>query len=129
MAEGGNGNGLTALVKSATGTPWWATAPIYLSLGIIGVPSLLAIGAGYFIASSVTEHLTELKVVNQVEITKLDSILSNQSKYWEAVRRQMGMTLEVQLRACVHAAETKEQRDDCMKGVSQVGIPEHERVK
>ena len=100
--------------------PWWATAPIWLAAGIVGVPSLMAIGAGYFIASSVTKQLTEIKSDDRVMMQKLDVITGNQQKYWENVRRQMAMTMEIQLRTCVHSAETKEQRDDCMKGVAQV---------
>lgn len=100
--------------------PWWATAPIWLAAGIVGVPSLLAIGAGYFIASNVTKHLDDLRSADEVEISKLERIESNQTKYWEMVRRTITMTMEIQLRQCIHQATDAQQRDDCLKGVSQL---------
>lgn len=106
--------------KVNTETPWWAKAPVWLAAGIVGVPSLMAIGAGYFIASNVTKHLTEIKETNRAEIHELQVIRANQEKYWEMVRRTLAMSTEVQLRTCVHQAADAKERDDCMKGVSGI---------
>lgn len=113
---------ISSLAKSVSSeTPWWATAPIWLAAGIVGVPSLMAIGAGWFIASSVTKHLTDLKNQNQIEISHLERIENNQEKYWEMVRRTLAMSTEVQLRTCVHQATDQKERDDCMRGISGLG--------
>lgn len=115
----GNGNGLT---NAITKQPWWATAPIYLSLGIIGVPSMLAIGAGYFLAANVTKHLTTIRETNVAEMAKLDQIMANQQKYWEIVRRTVAATFEVQVRTCVNEAKDKPERDNCLRGISGVDV-------
>ena len=109
--------------KVNTETPWWATAPIWLAAGIVGVPSLLAIGAGYFIASNVTKHLTQIRETNVAEMSKLDKIEANQVNYWEMVRRTIAMNVEIQLRTCVHQATDQKERDDCMRGMSGVSMP------
>lgn len=100
--------------------PWWATAPIWLAAGIVGVPSLMAIGAGYFIAGNVTKHLAAINEQNAAEMHQLNIIQNNQEKYWDMVRRTLNMSVEIQLRMCVHQASDQKERDDCMKGIASV---------
>lgn len=100
--------------------PWWATAPIWLAAGIVGVPSLMAIGMGYFVAGSVSHHLNQIHEQNAAELHRLDIIQTNQGQYWEIVRRTLQMGVEIQLRTCIHEAADQKERDDCLKGVSSI---------
>ena len=118
----GQPNGEFAAKISGT-PPWWASAPIWLAAGIVGVPSLIAIGAGYFLAGNVTKHLTEIRATNVAEMSKLDTLLVNQQQYWEIVRRNLAMSVEIQLRSCIHQASDQKERDDCMRGISGVTMP------
>lgn len=105
--------------KVNTEVPWWAKAPVWLAAGIVGVPSLMAIGAGYFIAGNVTKHLAAIRETNVSEMQKLDRIMDTQERYWEQVRRTIGATLEVQVRTCIHDAKDQKERDDCIKGITR----------
>lgn len=90
--------------------PWWATAPIWLAAGIVGVPSLIAIGAGYFIASNVVKNQDVLKQYNQSEIQQLNEI----GKQTEGVLRFIEADLRVQYRTCINASKTDEAREACI---------------
>ena len=81
----------------------------------------MAIGAGYFIASSVTKHLLEIKTNDIAISAQVAEVKANQIKYWEIVRRGQTMTLEVLIRTCVHQASDAKERDDCMKGLGSLG--------
>lgn len=112
---------VTSLAKSVSSeTPWWATAPIWLAAGIVGVPSLIAIGAGYFLAGNVTKHLADIRETNVAEMSKLDTMIVNQQQYWDIVRRTLQMGVEIQLRTCIHDAKDQKERDDCLRGVSNL---------
>jgi hypothetical protein len=102
--------------KISEKAPWWSTAPIWLAAGIVGVPSLLAIGAGYFIASTVTSRIHELEVINRYQLERLVIM----EKQWEIVRRNLSVSIEIQLRACVREATNAKERDDCLRGLGQV---------
>jgi hypothetical protein len=102
--------------KISSETPWWAKAPVWLAAGIVGVPSLMAIGAGYFIAGSVTKQMHGLQELNRTEISKLEGMEKN----WEVIRRNIAMGVEIQLRTCVHQAADQKERDDCLKGMSAI---------
>ena len=99
--------------------PWWASAPIWLAAGIVGVPSMMALLLGYYVADTVTKNLVELKKSNQVEMQKIDKISNMQEQYFELVRRHMAMQLEISLRACIHSSDTQKERDDCLKGIAR----------
>lgn len=90
--------------------PWWATAPIWLAAGIVGVPSLIAIGAGYFIASNVVRNQDILKQANQTEI----QMLNNLDTQGEGVLRFIEADLRVQYRTCINASKTDEAREACI---------------
>lgn len=109
-------------------TPWWAKAldpksAVYLAAGIVGVPSIMAVAGLWFIAGTVTKHLTQIRDTNVAEMSKLDTILVNQHQYWEIVRRNLAMGVEIQLRTCIHQATDQKERDDCMKGISGITKP------
>ena len=106
---------ISDLAKEASGkTPWWATAPIYLSLGIVGVPSLIALGAGYYIVQGVSHNLAVLTQYNLSEITQLNEINNEQDHRWDVVVRFMDSDLKAQFQTCVNSAKTNEQRDRCL---------------
>lgn len=102
-------------LKASSEAPWWAKAPIWLSLGIIGVPSLIAIGAGYFLASNVTTRLHTIEQMNDTELHQISQMQKEQGHRWDYLLRFMQGSVEVQIRSCVHAAKTPKERDDCIK--------------
>lgn len=104
--------------------PWWATAPIWLAAGIVGVPSLIAIGAGYFIASNVVKNQDVLKQYNQSEIQKLNEI----DKQTEGVLRFIEADLRVQYRTCINASKTDEAKEACISAAErekELGLNPH----
>jgi hypothetical protein len=105
-------------LKASSEVPWWAKAPIWLSLGIIGVPSLMAIGAGYFIAQSVTRQLRALEQYNLSEMHQLNNLDTDQRRRWEAISRLMQLSLQTQRQTCLHEAQTPQQRDECVASVA-----------
>ena len=113
--------------KIATETPWWAKAldpksALYLAAAIVGVPSLMAVAGLWFIAGTVSKHLSQIAEQNATELHELRIIQTNQAQYWDVVRRTLAMNTEIQLRTCVHQAADQKERDDCMKGISG-GMP------
>ena len=106
--------------KISGSPPWWASAPIWLAAGIVGVPSLIAIGAGYFLAGNVSKHLADIRETNVAEMSKLDIMIANQHQYWDIVRRTLQMGVEIQLRTCIHDAKDQKERDDCVRGMSNI---------
>lgn len=112
--------------KVSTETPWWATAPIWLAAGIVGVPSLIAIGAGYFIASSVTAKLAALDQYNQSELYQIAQHQNDMHRNWSIVLKFMDDDLKCQYATCVNAAKNDEQRSNCLTPSSreqQYGMP------
>lgn len=101
--------------KVSSETPWWATAPIWLAAGIVGVPSLIAIGAGYFIASNVVRNQDVLKQYNQSEIQQLNEI----NKQNEGVLRFIEADLRVQYRTCLNASKTDDAREACISAAER----------
>lgn len=101
-------------LKASTEAPWWAKAPIWLSLGIIGVPSLIAIGAGYFLASNVTTRLTQLEQLSRTEISHLENQNTDADRRWELVINVMRLTLESQIKTCLHEAKDAKEQQECV---------------
>lgn len=101
--------------KAISETPWWATAPIWLAAGIVGVPSLIAIGAGYFIASNVVKNQEALKQFNQTEIQQLTEIRGQN----EGILRFVEADLRVQYRTCIAASTTNEAREACISAAER----------
>ena len=114
--------------KIATEAPWWATAPIWLAAGIVGVPSLIAIGAGYFIVHGVATQMKENENYQHQEIQLIQDLThtvvndhADNTGRWEIVRRWLALQIEIQLRQCIHEAETPNDRVDCV-AVSQSNL-------
>jgi hypothetical protein len=95
-------------------TPWWATAPIWLAAGIVGVPSLMAIGAGYFIASSVVGHLRLLEQYSLSELHQLSQMDVQDDQRWMAIREYIVDDLRAQYQTCINAAKNNQERIACL---------------
>lgn len=100
--------------KVSTETPWWATAPIWLAAGIVGVPSLMALGASYFIASSVTKSLAQLTVYGQSELFQINEHNNKMNHDLTVVMRFIDDNLKVQYQTCLHASTNNQERAACI---------------
>ena len=100
--------------KVSTQPPWWATAPIWLAAGIVGVPSLIAIGAGYFVAHYVTTALKQLDTYGQSELYLLNQHMNDQKHNIDIVMKFIDDDLKVQYRTCLNSSKTDEQRAACI---------------
>lgn len=94
--------------------PWWASAPIALTAGIVGVPSLIAIMAGVFIAKNVTAALKDLGSNGQSEMALLREHMTATEKTDEGILRFIEADLRVQYRTCINASKTDEAREACI---------------
>lgn len=104
-----------SLAKTVSGeTPWWATAPIWLAAGIVGVPSLIAIGAGYFVAQHVTTALRELSQFSQSQLYLINEHINFTNRNYEIVVKFMDDDLRCQYVTCLNSAQTPEQRKACV---------------
>jgi hypothetical protein len=102
--------------------PWWVKAPMWLSLGIVGVPSLIAIGAGFFIVKSVAGKMESNSQFAVQALSTIDSIKQLIQEYhrddkqqWSLMRDYMGEQLRIELRACLHACKDQRERDECLQ--------------
>lgn len=100
--------------KVSSETPWWATAPIWLAAGIVGVPSLLAIMSGYYIASSVSHRLAVLDQYGQSMLYQQNEHQNDQRKNWSVVLKFIDDDLRCQYVTCLNSAKTDEQRTACV---------------
>ena len=100
--------------KVSTEAPWWSKAPIWLAAGIVGVPSLIAIGAGYFVAHYVTTSLNQLSTFSQSQIYLLNQHMNDQKHNFDVVMRFIDDDLKVQYRTCLNAGKTDAQRAACI---------------
>lgn len=94
--------------------PWWATAPIWLAAGIVGVPSLIAIGAGYFLAHYVTKSLAKLDQYNQSELYLANEHINESKRNFGVVLKFIDDDLRCQYVTCINSAKTPEQRSACV---------------
>jgi hypothetical protein len=100
-------------------TPWWAKAldpksAVYLAAGIVGVPSLMALGAGYFIAQSVTRQLRALDQYNQSELYQINGISNEEKRNFEVVFKFIEDDLRVQFVTCVNTSKDDTERKACL---------------
>jgi hypothetical protein len=100
--------------------PWWATAPIWLAAGIVGVPSLMAIGAGYFIAQTVVRNQRTLEQYNLSELHILNEVDKDNDLRWNAMRQYIIDDLRAQYQTCIHAAKNSSERNDCLTPQSRM---------
>lgn len=103
-----------SLAHKVTETPWWATAPIYLSLGIVGVPSFIALAAGYFIAQHVTKALAQLTLYGQSELYQMNEHNNEVKRDFRTVLKFIDDDLRVQYQTCLHASVTNQERAACI---------------
>jgi hypothetical protein len=103
-------------------TPWWATAPIWLAAGIVGVPSLLAIGAGYFIAKTVVTKLDNNRediagaVATAHTISDRIKIFHDQDmQEFHLMRDYLAQIVRIEFRSCVREARNPQEREDCLR--------------
>ena len=94
--------------------PWWATAPIWLAAGIVGVPSLIAIGAGYFVAHYVTTELHKLDTYGQSELYLTNEHLNDSKRNFDTVVKFIDDDLRVQYQTCLNSSKTDQQRNACI---------------
>lgn len=94
--------------------PWWASAPIALTAGIVGVPSLIAIMAGVFIAKNVTAALKDLGNYGQSELALLHEHMTETEKVNEGILRFVEADLRVQYRTCINSSKTDEAKEACI---------------
>jgi hypothetical protein len=112
--------------KSITETPWWATAPIWLAAGIVGVPSLIAIGAGYFLAHNVMGTINHNQTMVNRAVDTLNDIKvmmvqqhGEDLREWDRVKVFMTERLRIEMRTCIHEATNEKERDDCVKSAHE----------
>jgi hypothetical protein len=126
-------NGEFELATKVSGeTPWWAKAPVWLAAGIVGVPSLIAIGAGVFIAKNVTGRMDANSTFAVRALSTIDNMSHLIQEYhrddvlqWHLIRDYMGEQLRIELRACLHACKDQKERDECL----QISNRDMERLK
>ena len=105
----------THLAEKISGeTPWWATAPIWLAAGIVGVPSLIAIAAGYYIAENVTGALRQLNTYSLSELHMFNEHLNESRLNFKVVLKFMDDDLRAQYQACLNSANTNQERLACV---------------
>lgn len=100
-------------------TPWWATAPIWLAAGIVGVPSLIAIGAGYFVAHYVTTALSQLNQMSQSELYLINEHANESKRNFGVVLKFIDDDLRAQFQTCLNASKTDQQRMACVSTVKR----------
>ena len=94
--------------------PWWATAPIWLAAGIVGVPSLMAIGAGYYIAQHVNGELRKLDQYNLSELSMMNESLNQEKSQWTVIIKYVEEELRVQYLVCVNQSKNPAERAGCL---------------
>lgn len=94
--------------------PWWATAPIWLAAGIVGVPSLIAIGAGYFLASTVTSRLAALEQSSREQVHLMREHLSDQKRNVGIMLKFVDDNLRAQFQTCINSGKTAQERAACV---------------
>lgn len=94
--------------------PWWARAPVWLAAGIVGVPSLIALTAGYFVAANVTHELRVLNEFGQSELYLMNLHDTNMEHDWGVMFDYIDESLRIQYAECVNAAQDQAQAQNCL---------------
>lgn len=100
--------------KVSSDPPWWATAPIWLAAGIVGVPSLIAIAATYFVATTVTSKLGALDQYGQSELYMLNQHQNDMNKNWKIILKFVDDDLKCQYVTCLNSAKDQQERTACI---------------
>lgn len=100
--------------RISSGPPWWASAPIWLAAGIVGVPSFIALAAGWFIAQNVTATLKELVYLNQTQISLMTEHVTFTKRNYDIMVKFIDDNLRCQYVTCVNSAHTPDERKACI---------------
>jgi hypothetical protein len=104
--------------KISSDAPWWAKAPIWLAAGVVGVPSMIAIGAGWFIAGAVSAKLTQLINTDTVKLQKLQTLQQDHQEIhreFQTVQEFMRAVLRAAQQNCLHTSKTEAERNKCVQ--------------
>ena len=102
------------LLKAATAEPWFVRAPLYFGIGIIGIPSLIAVASVYWVATSVTHRLRVIEQYNLSELQILNGVDTDMDRRWDSVRAFLSDDLKAQYQTCISASKNDEQRHRCL---------------
>lgn len=113
-------------------SPWWVKAPIWLGVGIVGVPSLIAIMCLVFLFYLQPQALKEnndqtrenirlmtvavennTQVVNRL-VTALTEANSNNATSGVRIQRWLDLQSNLQAQTCVNAAKSSDQTRRCL---------------
>lgn len=100
--------------KVNTAPPWWSTAPIYLAASIVGVPSFLAVAAGFYIAQHVSTALRELVQLNQMQISLANEHITFSKRNYEILIKFIDDDLKCQYVTCINSSRSPEQARACI---------------
>lgn len=100
--------------KVNTAPPWWSTAPIYLAASIVGVPSFLAVAAGFYIAQHVSTTLRELAQLSQTQVSLMTEHNNFSKRNYDIIVKFIDDDLRCQFVTCLNSAQTPEQRKACV---------------
>ena len=105
--------------KVSSEAPWWATAPVWMAAGILGIPSLIALGAGYFIASHVTKALNQLNTYGQSELYLINEHINESKRNYAGVVKFIDDDLRAQFQTCINSGKTPQERAACVSPVAR----------
>jgi hypothetical protein len=91
-----------------------AKAPLWLAGGLLGFPSLIALGAAYFIARTVIYNQRLLVQYNLSELHQMSQMDTELDQRWQAMREYIVDDLRAQYQTCVNAAKTDAERSGCL---------------
>jgi hypothetical protein len=120
------------LMEALKGSPWWAKAPSWLALGIVGVPSLIAIGAVSWIIYNqqqiTNKHLEQSNVIINLAQQTLTAVAQHDTLSDQRYKDIQKTTTEnnarshalqvaqvqLQLQQCVNSAKSLYQTNKCI---------------
>jgi len=102
-------------LELAAKEPWWAKAPAYLAVAIVGVPSAIALAAGWFIANNVTYRLKLLETYDLSILSTLSQMSTKSNQDIDSLEGFMRATLRAAQQNCLNNAKTVEQQHKCVQ--------------
>jgi hypothetical protein len=85
-----------------------------LAAGIVGVPSLIAIGAGYLVAHYVTSQLGALNQFSQSELYLTNEHINASNRNFGIVLKFIEDDLRAQYQTCINSGKTPQERNACL---------------
>jgi hypothetical protein len=108
------------LAKASSEVPWFAKAPAYLAIGIVGVPSMIALASVYFVGVNITRYQKTLEQYNLSEIHMLNEQNNQYEHNFAALLRFMEDDLKAQYQTCIESAKTATDRARCISPESRM---------